>query len=111
MQPFRRILVAIQEPGASALPTVAKAARIARACGAHLELFHSIKASVFANSPAAYEEALLDLHETQRNHYLQRSGGSLHGCVSTASKHRRRWNTTTLPMKPSSEEPPWSRRT
>lgn len=90
MQPIRRILVAIQEPGASALPTVAKAARVARACGAHLELFHSIKASAFANSPAAYEEALLDLHETQRNHYLQRLGRiaarlRLHGIEASTS--------------------------
>ncbi len=72
MRPIRRILVAIKDPGAPALPAVAKAARIARACGAHIELFHAIKASVWANTPAAYEEAVLDLYETQRRQYLQR---------------------------------------
>jgi hypothetical protein len=35
MLPIRRILVAIKDPGANALPTVAKAARLARACDAH----------------------------------------------------------------------------
>jgi universal stress protein E len=74
MRPIRRILVAINDPGARTLPTVAKAALIARACDAHLELFHSIKASVFANTPEAYDEALMDLYETQRLHYIQRLG-------------------------------------
>jgi universal stress protein E len=93
MNPIRRILVAIKDPGAGALPTVAKAARLARACGAHLELFHSIKASVYANSPAAYEGALLDLHETQHRHYMQRleriaARVRLHGVkVSTAVEY------------------------
>jgi universal stress protein E len=72
MRSIRRILVAIKDPGAAALPAVAKAARIARACGAHIELFHAIKASVWANTPAAYEAAVLDLHETQKRHYRQR---------------------------------------
>ena len=61
-----------QGPGARALPAVAKAARIARACGAEVHLFHAIKASVWADSPAAYEAALLDLDETQRQQGLQR---------------------------------------
>lgn len=74
MRPIRRILVAIKNPGAVALPAVAKAARIARACGAQLELFHAIRASVYADTPAAYEEALKDLYETQRRQYLQRLG-------------------------------------
>ncbi len=93
MLAIRRILVAIKDPGANALPTVAKAARIARACDAHLELFHSIKASVYANTPAAYEKALLDLVDSQRHQYLQRLGRiaarlRLHGIkVSTAVEY------------------------
>jgi universal stress protein E len=93
MRPIRRILVAIKDPGARSLPAVAKAAWLARACGAHVELFHSIKASVFANTLAAYEEALLDLHDTQRRQYLQRLGRiaarlRLHGVkVSTAVEY------------------------
>jgi universal stress protein E len=72
MRPIQRILVAVKEPGAIALPAVAKAARIARACGAHVELFHSIQASVWATTPDAYEAAVSDLYGTQRRHYLQR---------------------------------------
>jgi universal stress protein E len=93
MQPIRRILVAISDPGASSQAAVAKGARIAKACHAHLELFHSIKASVFANSPAAYDEAVSDLHSTQRAQYLQRLGRvaarvRLHGIkVSTAIEY------------------------
>jgi universal stress protein E len=74
MRPIRRILVAIKDPGAATLPAVAKAARLARACGAHLELFHSIRASIWANNSKAYEAALQDLHQTQRQQYLQRLG-------------------------------------
>jgi universal stress protein E len=93
MRPIRRILVAIKDPGARANPAVAKAAWLARACGAHLELFHSIKASVFADTSAAYEQAVLDLHDTQRQQYLQRleriaARVRLHGVkVSTAVEY------------------------
>jgi universal stress protein E len=93
MRSFRRILVAIKDPGAATLPAVAKAARIAQACGAHLELFHAIKASVYADTPAAYEEAIQNLHETQRSHSLQRLGRiaarlRLHGIkVATAVEY------------------------
>src|SRR6185312_1676374 len=77
MGPIRRILVAIKDPGAPTLPAVAKAARVARACGAHLELFHALKASVYAD-------------ERQRRECLQRLARiaarlRLHGIeVSTA---------------------------
>jgi len=93
MRPIRRILVAVKNPGATALPAVAKAARIAKACDAHLELFHAMKVAVHADTPAAYEEALQDLHETQRSQYLQRLGRiaarlRLHGIeVSTSVEY------------------------
>jgi universal stress protein E len=93
MRPIRRILVAVKDPGANTLPAVAKAARIARACGAHLELFHALKASVWANNPTAYETALLDLQLTSGQQYLQRLGRiaarlRLHGIqVTTAVEY------------------------
>jgi universal stress protein E len=93
MRPIRRILVAIKEPGAVALPAVAKAARIAHACGARVELFYALEASVSANTPDTYEAALRDVCQTQRNHYLQRLGRiaarlRLHGIqVSTAVEY------------------------
>jgi universal stress protein E len=71
MNPIRCILVPIKDPSANPLPAVAKAARIAKACGAHLELFHAMKALVYANSPAD-ERSFLDWHEAQRQQYLQR---------------------------------------
>jgi universal stress protein E len=46
MRRIRRILVAIKDPGAKALPALAKAAQLARALGADLVLFHSISAPV-----------------------------------------------------------------
>jgi universal stress protein E len=72
MRAIRRILVAIKDLGSNELPAVAKAAQIARACGAHVELFHAIKASVYADTSTAYDTALRDLHNTQRGYYMQR---------------------------------------
>lgn len=42
MRAIRRILVAIKNPHAKNLPAVDRAAQLARACGAELELFHGI---------------------------------------------------------------------
>ena len=42
MHSIRRILVAIKNPAATSFPAAAKAAQIARALGADLELFHAI---------------------------------------------------------------------
>jgi universal stress protein E len=86
----RRILVAIKDPCARALPALTQAARIARACGAHLELFHAIKPSLDANRSAAKPATPADLRDTYRREYLQRleriaARLGLHGIkVSTA---------------------------
>src|SRR3954468_19538247 len=50
MQPIRRILVAIKDPGARALPAVNKAAQIAKGLNAQLTLFHDIATPVYAES-------------------------------------------------------------
>jgi hypothetical protein len=42
MPSIRRILVAVKDPSSKSLPAVTKAAQLARALGAELELFHSI---------------------------------------------------------------------
>ena len=42
MHSIRRILVAVKDPTAKSQPAVMKAAQLARALGAELELFHSI---------------------------------------------------------------------
>jgi universal stress protein E len=50
MRPIRRILVAIKDPTAKALPAVMKAAQLAHAFGAHLELFHAISTPVWIDT-------------------------------------------------------------
>ncbi|HUR29621.1 MAG TPA: universal stress protein, partial [Planctomycetota bacterium] len=50
MQPIRRILVAIKNPAARALPAVHKAAQIAKGLGAQLTLFHDIATPLYAEA-------------------------------------------------------------
>jgi universal stress protein E len=49
MRPIRSILVAIKDPTARSLPAVEKAAQLARAFGARLELFHAISLPVYVD--------------------------------------------------------------
>jgi len=57
MRPIRRILVAVKDPAARTLPAVQKAAQLARACGAHLELFHAISTPLYVDA-YSYQESL-----------------------------------------------------
>src|SRR5688572_6736261 len=50
MQPFRRILVAVKNPAARALPAVNKAAQIAKGLHAQLTLFHDIATPLYAEA-------------------------------------------------------------
>jgi len=50
MQPIRRILVAVKDPAARALPAVNKAAQIAKGLNAQLTLFHDIATPLYAES-------------------------------------------------------------
>src|SRR5688572_25615387 len=50
MQPFRRILVAVKNPAARALPAVNKAAQIAKGLHAQLTLFHDIATPMYAEA-------------------------------------------------------------
>jgi universal stress protein E len=63
MLTIRRILVAIKDPRTRKLPALAKAAQLARACGAELELFHAI-ADPIATDP--YESLNQDRFLQQR---------------------------------------------
>jgi universal stress protein E len=47
MRSIRRILVAVKDPDARAVPAIAKAAQLARAFGAQLELFHALDIPVY----------------------------------------------------------------
>ena len=50
MRPIRRILVAVKDPKARSLPAVVKAAQLARAFGAQIELFHSISSPLYVDA-------------------------------------------------------------
>jgi universal stress protein E len=50
MHTIQRILVAVKDPGARSLPAVAKAAQLAAAFGAHLDLFHCISTPLFVDA-------------------------------------------------------------
>jgi universal stress protein E len=50
MRPIRRILVAVKDPTAKSLPAVMKGAQLARAFGAHLELFHGISTPLYVDT-------------------------------------------------------------
>ena len=52
MQNVKRILVAIKDPGARTLPAVRKAAQLAKAFGAELELFHSLSQTILIDASA-----------------------------------------------------------
>ena len=58
MARMRRILVAVKELEGKSLPAVLKAAQLARACGAQLELFHTIATPLYADLYAAPLDAL-----------------------------------------------------
>jgi universal stress protein E len=63
MQPIRRILVAVKNPAARALPAVNKAAQIAKGLGAHLTLFHDIATPLYAEAIRGRD---IDLKSWQR---------------------------------------------
>lgn len=52
MRPIRRILVAVKDPSAQSLPAVTKAAQLAHAYGAALELFHGISTPLYVDAYA-----------------------------------------------------------
>ena len=60
MQPMRRILVAVKDPAAKTLPAVLKAAQLARAYGAHLELFHAISTPLYVDA-YSYQQSLREM--------------------------------------------------
>ena len=63
MQPIRRILVAVKDPTARALPAVHQAAQIAKGLNAQLTLFHDIATPLYAE---ALQGRDLDLQSWQR---------------------------------------------
>jgi universal stress protein E len=64
MRTIRRILVAVKDLDAKALPEVAKAAQLARALGAKLEIFHAISTPVYVDP---YTGTANDLRKIERD--------------------------------------------
>lgn len=74
MQPIRRILVAVKNPQGKASPAVNKAAQLALALGASVELFHAIVTPLYVD---AYSRANGSLEDTERD-IQQRCLAQLH---------------------------------
>lgn len=75
MQPIRRILVAIKDPAARALPAVHKAAQIAKGLKATLTLFHDIAMPLYADTWQGREDELRSWQrevETARREQLEK---------------------------------------
>ena len=78
MRPIIRILVAVKDP-AKTLPAVFKGAQLARACGAHLELFHAISAPLYVDAysyPQSLRQIEREIH-SRRLAQLQAIAGRL----------------------------------
>jgi universal stress protein E len=69
MVAIRRILVAVKDPRARALPSVTKAAQLAAAFGSRLELFHDMTTSLYTGFPGGIAS---DPHGFEREHRAAR---------------------------------------
>jgi universal stress protein E len=70
MRPIRRILVAVKDPAAKSLPAVTKGAQLARAFGAHLELFHGISAPLYLDA-YSYDQSIPEVEQSTRDSYMK----------------------------------------
>jgi len=70
MRPIRRILVAIKEQKRSTLPAVAKAAQLARAMNAEIELFHGIDTPMFTDAFNYSRRYITEFERGTRQRYL-----------------------------------------
>jgi universal stress protein E len=72
MRPIRRILVAVKDPKARSLPAVKKAAQLAHATGAVLELFHGIADAIYIDGLGMDKQSAREWESTSRSQYLRR---------------------------------------
>ncbi len=72
MHPIRRILVAVKDPKARSLPAVRKAAQLARATGAALELFHAIADAVYIDAVGFAGQNVDEVEASSRRRCLER---------------------------------------
>jgi universal stress protein E len=67
MRRIRRILVAIKDPAAKALPVLGKAAQLSRGLNAELVLFHAIAAPLYLESDLARHGSLIGIERSTRD--------------------------------------------
>lgn len=72
MRAIQRILVAVKDAGAPALPAVNKAIQLSRALGAELELFHAIDSPYYTDMLGMSVDRTRRLQGDDRSEYLQR---------------------------------------
>ena len=72
MRTIRRILVAIKDPQSKSHPAVMKAAQLARAFGAELELFHGLDAPLYADTVFTADEGFRGVAHEMRARSLNR---------------------------------------
>lgn len=72
LKPIRRILVAVKSLEARKLPAVLKAAQLARATGAGVELFHALADPVFLDTLEANRVGVQGIEEQLRGQALRR---------------------------------------
>jgi universal stress protein E len=70
MSQFKRILVAIRDPGRSTQRSLAKAAQLAATPGGHLELFHAISDPLYADPVLTAPRPLVDQEQKIRARHL-----------------------------------------
>jgi universal stress protein E len=71
MKRIRRILVAVKDPQARSLPAVLKAAQLARAWGAELELFHGLATTVYTDIFSLQNTSITDMERAMRAQQLR----------------------------------------
>jgi universal stress protein E len=86
---IRRILVAIRTPDATSLPTVLKAAQIARACRAQVELYQCLDSPTYAELEGLGERSMLDIERDLQQSTVERLEG-------IADRVRRHTNNVTV---------------
>jgi len=72
MYPIHRILVAIKDPQAKSLPAVAKAAQLAHAFDAELQLFHAIAEPLFVDTLGREAADIAEVEGQRRDAYRER---------------------------------------
>ena len=84
MQALRRILVAVKDPSARSMPALKKAAQLARATGAQIELFHSLSQTILIDAVAGGGPGLRQYEAEQ----VRRATARLEKVADTVRRHK-----------------------